>query len=138
MWMIDLSFFSREVNVALCSCVRARWNYSERLRNVFRHLRILSDPTKNLATLKIKNVTPINVKKLAGLHPCSQGRGRDLLPGPILQTMAMQFRLGIMCPTPNHFRGTIGIVDSIPLKLNNPLQDSMFLPLLSSHSLPPS
>ena len=65
--MIDLSFFSREVNVALCSCVRARWNSSERLRNVFRHLRILSDPTKNLATLKIKNVTPINVKKLAGL-----------------------------------------------------------------------
>ena len=121
MWMIDLSFFSREVNVALCSCVRARWNSSERLRNVFRHLRILSDPTKNLATLKIKNVTPINVKKLAGLHPCSQGHGRDLLPGPILQTMAMQFRLGIMRPTPNHFRGTIGIVDSIPLKLNNPL-----------------
>ena len=37
------------------------------LRNVFGHLRILSDPTKNLGTLKIKNVTPINVKKLAGL-----------------------------------------------------------------------
>ena len=32
------------------------------LRNVFGHLRILSDPTKNLGTLKIKNVTPINVK----------------------------------------------------------------------------
>ena len=108
------------------------------LRNVFGHLWLLSDPMKNLGTLKIKNVTPINVKKLAGLHPCSQGHGRDLLPGPILQTMAMQFRLGIMRPTPNHFRGTIGIVESIPLKLNNPLQDSMFLPLLSSHSLPPS
>ena len=37
------------------------------LRNVFGHFRILSDPTKNLGTLKIKNVTPINVKKLAGL-----------------------------------------------------------------------
>ena len=138
--MIDLSFFSREVNVALCSRVRVRRNSSERLRNVFGHLRILSDPTKNLATLKMKNVTPINLKKLAGLPPCTQGRGSDLLPDPILQTMAMQFRLGIMCPTPNHFRGTIGIVDSIPLKLNNPLQDSKFLPLLSSHStsLPPS
>ena len=33
------------------------------LRNVFGHLQILSDPTKNLGTLKIKNVTPINVKK---------------------------------------------------------------------------
>ena len=32
------------------------------LENVFGHLRILSDPTKNLGTLKIKNVTPINVK----------------------------------------------------------------------------
>ena len=38
------------------------------LRNVFRHLQILSDPTKNLGTLKIKNVTPINVKKLAGIR----------------------------------------------------------------------
>ena len=38
------------------------------LRNSFGHLRILSDPTKNLGTLKIENVTPINVKKLAGLH----------------------------------------------------------------------
>ena len=38
------------------------------LRNVFGHLRILSDPTKNLGTLKIKNVTPINVKKLAGIY----------------------------------------------------------------------
>ena len=34
------------------------------LRNVFGHLQILSDPTKNLGTLKIKNVTPINVKKV--------------------------------------------------------------------------
>ena len=25
-------------------------------------------PTKNLGTLKIKNVTPINVKRLAGIH----------------------------------------------------------------------
>ena len=38
------------------------------LPNVFGHLRILPDPTKNLGTLKIKNVTPINVKKLAGIH----------------------------------------------------------------------
>ena len=38
------------------------------LRNVFAHLQILSDPTKNLGTLKIKNVTPINVKKLAGIR----------------------------------------------------------------------
>ena len=38
------------------------------LRNVFEHLQILSDPTKNLGTLKIKNVTPINVKKLAGIR----------------------------------------------------------------------
>ena len=38
------------------------------LRNVFGHFQILSDPTKNLGTLKIKNVTPINVKKLAGIH----------------------------------------------------------------------
>ena len=30
-------------------------------------LQILSDPTKNLGTLKIKNVTPIIVKKLAGI-----------------------------------------------------------------------
>ena len=37
------------------------------LQNVFGNLRILSDPTKNLGTLKIKNVTPINVKKLAGI-----------------------------------------------------------------------
>ena len=37
------------------------------LQNVFGHFRILSDPTKNLGTLKIKNVTPINVKKLAGI-----------------------------------------------------------------------
>ena len=65
--MIEFSFFSREVNVALCSRVRVRRNSSERLRNVFGHLRILSDPTKNLGTLKIKNCTPINVKKLAGL-----------------------------------------------------------------------
>ena len=42
-------------------------NVFESLRNVFGHFRILSDPTKNLGTLKIKNVTPINVKKLAGL-----------------------------------------------------------------------
>ena len=38
------------------------------LRNVFGLLQILSDPTKNLGTLKIKNVTPINVKKLAGIR----------------------------------------------------------------------
>ena len=38
------------------------------LRNVFGHLQILSDPTKNLGTLKIKNVMPINVKKLAGIR----------------------------------------------------------------------
>ena len=36
------------------------------LGNVFGHLRILSDPTKNLGRL-LKNVTPINVKKLAGI-----------------------------------------------------------------------
>ena len=29
---------------------------------------MLSDPMKNLGTLKIKNVTPINVKKLAGIR----------------------------------------------------------------------
>ena len=38
------------------------------LHNVFGHFQILSDPTKNLGTLKIKNVTPINVKKLAGIY----------------------------------------------------------------------
>ena len=38
------------------------------LQNVLGHLWILLDPTKNLGTLKIKNVTPINVKKLAGIH----------------------------------------------------------------------
>ena len=38
------------------------------LWNVLGHLWILLDPTKNLGTLKIKNVTPINVKKLAGIH----------------------------------------------------------------------
>ena len=38
------------------------------LRNVFGHFQILSDPTKNLGTLKIKNVMPINVKKLAGIY----------------------------------------------------------------------
>ena len=38
------------------------------LRNVFGHLWLLSDPMKNLGTLKIKNVTPINVKKLAGIR----------------------------------------------------------------------
>ena len=38
------------------------------LGNVFGHLRILSDPTKYLGTLKIRNVTPINVKKLASIH----------------------------------------------------------------------
>ena len=34
------------------------------LQNIFGHFQILSDPTKNLGTLKIKNVTPINVKKV--------------------------------------------------------------------------
>ena len=34
------------------------------LQNVFRHLRISSDPMKNLGTLNIKNVMPINVKQL--------------------------------------------------------------------------
>ena len=34
------------------------------LRNVFGHLRILSDP---LGTYKIKNVTPINVKRFVGI-----------------------------------------------------------------------
>ena len=38
------------------------------LRNVFGHFQILLDPRKNLGTLKIKNVTPINVKKLAGIR----------------------------------------------------------------------
>ena len=38
------------------------------LRNVYGHLWILSDPTKNFGTLKIKNVSPINVKKLAGIR----------------------------------------------------------------------
>ena len=38
------------------------------LQNVFRHLRISSDPMKNLGTLNIKNVMPINVKQLAGIH----------------------------------------------------------------------
>ena len=38
------------------------------LRNIFGHFQILSDPTKNLGTLKIKNVMPINVKKLAGIY----------------------------------------------------------------------
>ena len=38
------------------------------LRNVFGHFQILSDPTKNLGTLKIKNVTPIIVEKLAGIR----------------------------------------------------------------------
>ena len=42
------------------------------LRNVFGHLQILSDPTKNLGTLKIKNVTPINVKRLAGIKCLQQ------------------------------------------------------------------
>ena len=42
-------------------------NIFGRLRNVFGHLWILSDPTKNLVTLKIKNVMPINVKRLAGI-----------------------------------------------------------------------
>ena len=37
------------------------------LRNVFGNLWILSDPTKNLGTLKIKNVTPVNVKNLPGI-----------------------------------------------------------------------
>ena len=32
------------------------------LRNVFGHFQILSDPTKNLGTLKIKNVTPVNYR----------------------------------------------------------------------------
>ena len=36
--------------------------------NVFGQFRILSDPTKNLGTLKIKNVTPINVKMSAGIN----------------------------------------------------------------------
>ena len=39
------------------------------LQKVFGHLRInyYRTPTKNLGTLKIKNVTPINVKRLAGI-----------------------------------------------------------------------
>ena len=44
------------------------------LQKVFGHLRInyYRTPTKNLGTLKIKNVTPINVKRLAGI-----GAGRN-------------------------------------------------------------
>ena len=41
-------------------------NIFRSLRNVFGHLRILSDPYE-IGTLKIKNVTPINVKRLAGI-----------------------------------------------------------------------
>ena len=41
------------------------------LRNIFESLRTSSDiigpPTKNLGTFKIKNVTSINVKRLAGM-----------------------------------------------------------------------
>jgi len=41
------------------------------LRNIFGSLWTSSDiyrsPTKNLGALKIKNVTPINVKRLAGI-----------------------------------------------------------------------
>ena len=37
------------------------------LWNVFGDLQILSDPTKKLGSLKIKNVMPVNVKKLAGI-----------------------------------------------------------------------
>ena len=36
------------------------------LRNVFGHFGYDRTPTKNLGTLKIKNVTPVNVKSLAG------------------------------------------------------------------------
>ena len=38
-------------------------NVSGSLWNVFGQLLILSDPTKNLGTLKIKCVRPINAKK---------------------------------------------------------------------------
>ena len=40
------------------------WKSSKRLRNVFGHLRMLSDPMKNLGTLKIKNVYAYKCKKV--------------------------------------------------------------------------
>ena len=59
------SLFSLGKSIFLCVPV---FVLDGTLRNVFGQLRILSDPTKNLGTLKIKNVTPINEKKLAGIE----------------------------------------------------------------------
>ena len=50
------------------------------LQNVFGQLRILLDPTKNLGTLKIKNVTPINVKSWQVYHVVCLCQRRAVAP----------------------------------------------------------
>ena len=74
MWMIDflrILFFQQGSQcsfVFLCSC---QTELSVTTLEVFRKSSDIfgyyRTPTKNLGTLKIKNVTPINVKRLAGI-----------------------------------------------------------------------
>ena len=76
----EFSHFKRESNwrrgrVPLCFRVCVRWTSSKQLRNIFGNLckvigdlRILSDPYKKSWHSQDKNVMPINLTRLAGIH----------------------------------------------------------------------
>ena len=76
----QFSYFKRESNwrqghVPLCFRVCVRRTSSEQLRNIFGNLckvigdlRILSDPYKKSWHSQDKNVMPINLTRLAGIH----------------------------------------------------------------------
>ena len=76
MWMIDflrILFFQQGSQcpfVFLCSCQTELFVTSSEFfgtsSDIFGYYRT---PPKNLGTIKIKNVTPINVKRLAGILP---------------------------------------------------------------------
>ena len=73
-------FFSWEVNVPLCSRVRVKTELCVTSSEVFGTssdiFGYFRTPTKNLGTLKIKNVTPINVERLAGIIVSESKTGR--------------------------------------------------------------
>ena len=65
----EFSFISREVNVPLFVLDGTLRNIFGTSSDIFGYHRTL---TKNLGTLKIKNLTPINVKRLAGIKCLQQ------------------------------------------------------------------
>ena len=87
------SFFLVGKSMSLCVLV---FVLDGTLRNVFGHLWILSDPTKNLGTLKIKNVAPINVKKLAGIRIYILVRTEWLVLSEVYISLVV--RIGLLCP----------------------------------------